>query len=87
MVLPVEVEPRAALAAEAAAVDQLAQDLWDGHALREGGGQGLGDVQRDVEPDLVEQAQRAHRHAEVEHRPVDEDRRHARLEEGDASSR
>ncbi len=57
--------------------------LGDGHAVGKAAREGLGYMRATSSADLVEQAQRPHRHAEIEHRPIDEDRWHTGIEEGD----
>ncbi len=79
-VLPV-VEALAGLLAELALGDLVFQPLRRlGHVAVDAAAQHLGDVQADVEPDLVGQFDRPHRHAEIFRRLVDGFLLHAGVE-------
>ena len=62
----VGVEARAGFPAAVTCRDEFFQKAGHAHAVGESVGQGAGDVDGDIEADLVQQAQRAHRHAEIE---------------------
>src|SRR5690606_15504680 len=67
----VAVEPEPALPAEARGLSQLQQGRRRAEPVAEGLVEDGGRVTRDVEPDLVEQAEGAHRHPEIQERAVD----------------
>ena len=77
----VEVEARAALLARQAGLLHAREHVARVHALAVGRVQRGRGVRRDVEADLVEQLERAHRHAEVERHGLERGRLDALLEQ------